>query len=599
MSFGPLLAKPKKRRFHIYDLEWVPADPAKALKYGMKPLELRLVGHFDGNRYREYRNIRDFLRGVCTAENSGVWFYAHAGGLADLVYVLEYLVDNPREGLHIKCSFSGSSAIIVRLDWGRYHWYFVDSYWLIRQPLREIGEWIGMKKGGEKESTDHFYAPIAELRDYNEQDTRILYTAIATFEQNILNLGGELQKTIASTALALFRRKFLKQKILTDDYVNECARAAYHASRVEPFELVCFDADYYDVNSSFPFAMTFEAPGNVERIGKKLRPGELGLAKAKITVPELEIPPTPYRGTDERVYFPTGTWEGWFSNVDLELLELRGGIIHKVTEAISFEPFSDLKDYAQTIYDWRKSSKDEALRVVLKFLLNSLYGKFGEGSQKQKVHINPPQEFFDIPEREPGGLGREMLMPGVHAVVEHKSIAHAHVPIAMHITSVARRVLENYLVQAPKVYYCDTDGFAVPARFKLPTSPELGGLKFEKHWYSGETPAPKLYAYREEEAGPWVVKGKGFSGVKRTDEELASLKSQGLNPRKMTYADFRTLLEHKDLYLEQFSRLRSLWRDGQTAPREVTVTKTWRGKARPKRAIMGQTTRPWKVSELR
>jgi DNA polymerase type B, organellar and viral len=595
MSFGPLHGKAKKRKIRVYDLEWVPGDPKKAAEHKMRPLELRVIGTFDGDRYQWFRTIPEFLRAVCTPETSGTWFYAHAGGLTDMVFLLEYLVDNPRKGRTIRCSFSGSSAIIVRIDWGKWHWYFVDSYWLIRQPLREIGKWLGLEKGGQADSTDHFYAPLSELVDYNERDNRVLYTAIRTFEGSILALGGELQKTIASTALNLFRRRFMKTRIYTDDFVNECSREAYHASRVEVFEPVCFDSDYYDVNSSFPYAMTFDAPGNVDRICKRLRDGELGLSRARVSIPECDVPPAPFRGKDSRVYFPTGIWESWFSNTDLELIEERGGQILDIRQSIAFEPFSELRDYAQTIYDWRKSSKDEALRVVLKFLLNSLYGKFGEGSQKQEVVINPGPEFFELPEREPGGLGREMLLPGVHAVVEEKEIAHAHVPIAMHITAVARKVLYNYIAEAPKVYYCDTDGFAVPGYSKLPTSPELGGLKLEKHIFRAEWAAPKLYAYQEEEGGPWTVKGKGFSRVKERD----SVGEFTGKTRRMNYEDFRELLEHKDVYLDQFGRLRALWRDGVTAPRERVVEKTYVGKVRPKRAPHGQTTRPWKVSELR
>lgn len=597
MSFGPLRKKPKARRFHVYDLEWYPADAMLAKKHRVEPLGLRLVGHFDGERYQAYRGIQEFLRAVCTRKNSGCWFFAHAGGLADLVFVLEYLVENPRDGLTIKCAFSGSAAIIVKVSWGGYHWYFCDSYWLIRQPLREVAKWLGMQKGGEDDSLEHFYRPWNELRDYNENDNRILYTAISTFQKSILRLGGEMQKTIASTALDLFRRRFMTESISTDDTVNEWARDAYYASRVEVFEHECHDADYYDVNSSFPFAMTFEAPGNVLSIKRKLRDGELGLARAKIRVPECDIPPAPFRGKkDRRVYFPTGIWESWFNNVDLEFLEERGAEILEVKQAVSFEPFADLKRYAETIYEWRRTSKDEALRVVLKFLLNSLYGKFGEGSQKQSVFINPPPEFFDHPERVPGGLGREMLMPGVHALVEDRSIPHAHVPIAAHITAKARAVLGAYLVQSPRVYYCDTDGFGVPSSVAYETSDKLGGLKKEKHIFHARFAAPKLYAYQEEEGGDWTIRSKGFSRVKLSSEEAEKL---GRSTRKITYEDFQQLLEHKDIPLEQFQRLRMLWRRGETRPSERIVPKTWVGSVRPKRAPgPGGTTRPWRVGEL-
>ena len=591
MALRPLAGKPTKRNFAVYDLEWIPGNAAKAKERGFEPMQLRLVGLYDGKRYEHFSDIRSFLNYACRKEYSGRWYYAHAGGLYDLAFVLAYIVDNPRPGISVQCAFSGSAAIIVKVTKGRHSWYFCDSYWLIRQPLREIGKWVGMAKGGAKESTETFYAPLPELIAYNEQDCRILYEAIRIFESSILKIGGQLQKTIASTALDVFKRVFLKETINTDESVNLAARDAYCASRVEVFETDCRRADYYDVNSSFPYAMTFAAPGNLKKIGRTYKEGEISLVKATIKVPDMALPPAPYRNPDDRrVYFPTGQWQSWFSNIDLEFLETCGGSIIKIDEVKTFEPFNALKDYAETIYEWRRTADSDALKVVLKFLLNSLYGKFGEGSQKQKVMINPPKDFFSIPEREPGGLGREMLMPGVHALVEERDIPHAHVPISVHITAIARRVLGEYLRQSPKVYYCDTDGFAVPDSVYYPTSSKLGGLKLEKHVYEAKFLAPKLYAYRQDSDQNWTVRGKGFSRI--LDQETG--KTHSLN-----YEDFKFLIEHKDLHLEQFARLRTLWKSGDTSPRELHQTKTWRGSVRTKRRMLPEGgSVPWNVRDL-
>ncbi len=606
MTFGPLTGKARVRKIHVYDGEWIPGNPRKAKEHGFEPLTLRLLGHFDGRRYNHYTRVPDFLNAICTRDNHNAWFYAHAGGLADLVFILQYLVDNPRPGVKISCHFSGSAAIIVKIERGGCAWYFVDSYWLLRQPLRDIAKWLGMEKGGAANSIDTFYAPLPELVSYNENDCRILHAAISTFQIKILELGGELQKTIASTALCLFRRRFLKHKLVTDEKINEYARLAYYASRVEVHERYCREADYWDVNSSFPYAMTFPAPGNVYRMGKTLRDGELGLQRARVRIPDSDgIPPAPYRGKDKRIYFPTGEWNGWFSNVDLEWLLERGGKIVRTYECVSFEPIDDLKGYAQTIYEWRRTTTDPALKVILKFLLNSLYGKFGEGRQKQKVIIHPDAEFFEIPERVPGGLGREMLMPGVHALVEDRDIPHAHVPISVHITAIARTVLGRYLVDVPKLYYCDTDGFgAKGATFE--ESDALGRLKCEKHIFEADFAAPKLYAYREKADGPWNIKSKGFNRVIELDEAgerkpMFDDDGKEINSRKMNYGDFQSILQHKDIYLESFGRLRSLWRQGVTAPADHIKDKTYQGNARPKRAPDGThgETRPWEISELK
>lgn len=602
MSLSPVIRKARRRRIEIYDLEWVPADERKAKAHGFTPLALRLCGHFDGKRYRSYTNVGEFLNAVCTQQKSGTWFYAHFGGRSDLIFLLEYLVANPKPYIRVECAFSGSAAIIVKLIRGRSHWYFVDSFWLIRQPLREIGEWLGMKKGGDSNSTDQFYVGLKELTEYNEQDCRILYTAIRTFEDRILELGGELQKTVASTAMALFRRRFLKQTINIDERINVFAREAYFASRVEVHALECTSADYYDVNSSFPFAMTFDCPGNIAREGKRLRAGEMGLVHATVKVPECSVPPIPYRGTDFRVYFPTGIWKSWLSNIDIELLEEQGGSVEKVHQAVAFEPFSDLKGYAETVYAWRKETSDPALKIILKFLLNSLYGKFGEGRQKQKVWVNPPEEFFEIEEREPGGLGREMLMPGVWALVEDKDIAHAHVPIAVHITARARALLTRYMIEAEKVYYCDTDGFAVPAPGPWGDSEELGALKKERHIYRARFAAPKFYALdtdvKNKDTGKlerkWVVKGKGFSRIRHVDSD------GNVKTARLSYEDFIQLQEQKEVQLESFASLKTLWRRGEIKPAEIISPKRWRNTVRPKRAPEsdGVNTRAWNVKEL-
>ncbi len=118
----------------MYDLEWVPGkfDPL-----GRMPV--RLVGVYDRERgYRCYQNVMAFLEHEMTHKNRGRWFYAHAGGLADFQFLLQKLIEC--KGYKIKASCSGSSLIIVHVTRGKNSWHFVDSYWLLREKLRKIGE---------------------------------------------------------------------------------------------------------------------------------------------------------------------------------------------------------------------------------------------------------------------------------------------------------------------------------------------------------------------------------------------------------------------------------------------------------------------------
>jgi hypothetical protein len=529
-----------------------------------------------------------------------MWFFAHAGGLFDIQFVLEYLVQNPKPGIRVSCAFSGPSAIIVRISNGKHSWYLLDSFWLIRQSLRAIGKWMGKAKGGEEGSTDIFYGPMGTLTDYNRDDCIILYDAIRTVEDTVLGLGGRLEMTIASTAMSLFRRRYLKREIHTSAKVNDISSGAYIASRVEVFERECLNSDYWDINSSFPYSMTFDAPGDFIGTSRRLKDDDsISLVKAVVSVRDCDLPPVPYRTDDRRIYFPTGTWSQWFSSVDIRLLESQGHTIERIDEVLYFESFHDLKDYANEIYTLRRDSDSPAEKIVLKFLLNSLYGKFAEGELKSKFLINPPPEFFDVPEiingKEPGT--RKFVTPGVWETFETREVPHRHVPIAMHITALSRKWLFEYMVKASKVYYCDTDGFGVPDTDKIyDESNELGGLKCEKHIFHGHFQAPKLYAYQESlpegVQGPlqYTIKAKGFSRV--VDDEGQS--------RTLNFGDYSDLLNKKEIHLERFTRVRGLLKSGNYKPRDLAHTKQLRGLTRQKRCFPddGSRSRPWTVSEL-
>lgn len=581
---SPIRRKRRKRKFIAYDLEWYP-DTYK----------LRLCGAYDGNNYFAYENVRDFLNGQLTKANHNAWFYAHAGGLYDFRFILEYLVSLNRPDIQVSAIFSGSSAIIITIKKGQYKWWFIDSYWLLRQPLAKIGEWMNFPKMDQDEG-NIFFADFKSLCDYNYIDCKILWMAIKAFEETLWDLGGQLEMTVASSALGLFRRAFLHEKIRPIPAVNTVARQAYIASRVEVIKKRCAEANYYDINSSFPYAMTFDAPGNFLTSSRRFG-NDPYLASVEIEIPDMYLPPIPYRSDEKRIFFPTGRWETWLTNTDIELLEETGCRIHRVNEVMHFEKFSQLRDYAQTIYQLRKDSHSEAAKQILKILLNSLYGKFGEASQKSKMHLNPDADFLTEKNKK-----REQISPGIWLVTEEIEIPHAHVPIAASITAIARRVLYNHMRHCSDVYYCDTDGFACNPLDKFETGNDLGALKLEKFVRQGQFAAPKLYAYeyastyRDEYGLPvledteWTIKAKGFSRIRQPGKAKS---------RNMQYEDFCNLLEHKEMYVDRFIRIKEGARKNDWTPRGEAQTKVWRAKVTPKRKFYEDgSSRPWNVHEI-
>lgn len=504
MALTRITSPRKLRRFISYDLEWVPADdipsgPAMDVKTRKmishersEPLKLRMCGVYDGleapaedpevragagsgppnskaGRYRCYDTIAAFLETELTSKNRGAWFYAHAGGAHDVEFVFDEIIKQvnlaqvpggPKaKSWKVRASFSGASAIIVHVTRGKSSWHFCDSYWLLRDALANIGRAIGLPKLDEekrttKAETVSYYrnTPIEKLRPYNVRDCEILWHAIDKFQNTVLATGGQLQMTIASTALQLFRRAMLKADIETSDAVNEAARRAYFASRVEVFNTRAEDFLIYDINSSFPHAMTFPAPGNLLGARRTIpeREEALYLADVLIEVPEMYLPPIPHR-IGGRVFFPTGIWRSWLSNVDIQLLLREGGRILKVYEAMEFEPMHELRDYAEKVYAARRESKTDYEKLVYKYLLNSLYGKFAESSWKAGVLINPAKIDRRI---------MKQLVPGVWQQEKQVPVGHVHVPLSVHITAIARRTLYDYLKecerQAEEYHYVDS-----------------------------------------------------------------------------------------------------------------------------------------------
>jgi hypothetical protein len=588
----PRTGEVKDRQIVVYDLEWYP-DTYK----------LRLAGLYDGDRYQAFTSIGELLDAMMVEEYRGAYIYAHAGGLADAQFLLQEIVQSRHE-ISVDGSFCGSSAVMLRLqDSSKHRWTLVDSLWTLRSPLRRIGLSIGLHKGGDWtcdasspgtlgegddphvkpiRSCGHieghcvYYAPLSILTEYNRRDCEVLWTALSRLQSELQDLGGELGPTAASCALRLFQRQYLKQEIPTSDGINEASRKAYQASRVEKFASYAGDAygypgvKFFDINSSFPASMQLPTPGRaLGRERRWLEGDDLALVRAKVTVPAgTYVPPLPYRAGDAHVYHPTGTWEGSFFGVDLRALLETGGRIEKVKWTLRFEPRSELRDYVQTIYELRRNETDEFRRDVYKLLMNSLYGKFAQREEKQRLLVRPSKVPPDA----------RRVMPGVYLLDESKHVPHAHVPVSAVITARSRQLLGGLLRTANergKVWYADTDSIVTNA--EMPTSDALGALKEETDKRVKESAVflrPKLYRVDDK------VKAKGF-------------------PR-LTRRQFDDLEAGREVHYARMIRIRERLGLGALEPGERATQKGLRTTTRPKRRpVEGvDDTEAWDVDEL-
>jgi len=585
----PYNGKREPLRLAVYDLEWIPGT-----------YEVRLVGVRDERGFRSYPTVLEFLKAELSSRNRGKVFFAHAGGLADVQFLLSEVIKRANPSFRIEGSWSGSSLIRCKVIQGKHAWTFADSYWLLRDSLERIGKSVGIEKLGdfwvcpEHPNCGHegkcvFYAPMEILKTYNERDCEILWLALQRFQNEILELGGKLRQTIASTALTLFRSAYLQRTIATDERVNQLSREAYVASRVEVFRRDAGQARGYDINSSFPHSMTHALPAELIETRSSWRGEECAIVDAEVSI-EHEIPPVPIRTKTGRVFFPTGRFRRRMTGDDLHLLLEAGGRIEAVHEAWIFRPFYDLAQYVRDLYEIRKNTDDPFRKVVAKYLMNSCYGKFAEAEEKSELLVNPPKRpKCSQPKICKGRCSCvEVFAPGIYKVGKRTTIAHAHVPIAAVVTAKSRALLTRALWSAPPIY-CDTDSNYT--EHELSESNELGRFKLEKEITSGTFLSPKLYRTFP---GP-TIRSKGF--------------------RRLSDDEFEALARGDGIAIRRMVRIAENFRAGIFDPREEEFVKhalshlsptelaragfASRKVIRPKRCVGDDgNTRPWHVSEL-
>lgn len=574
MSLKPIKSMPRTRRIVTFDFEWLP-----------KTYQLRVAGVFDGESFRHYGEDRykpdeiidAFLMAECKPRNRGAWLFAHAGGLADMIFVLPRLI---KKGWKVEGWFSGSSMVICEVENEHGKFTFCDSYFLLRARLADIGAKFGMAKGDVS-----WDAPFSQLLEYNKRDCELLHRAIIEFQATLQGLGGELRPTVASCALSLFRRSYLSRPIQTHKLINDTLQEHYFGGRVEAFYRGQFEhAWYMDINSCYPTVMLDELPGSLRKFGRN-PVGSLWFADCTVNVPaHIERPPLPVK-VDGKLYFPTGRISGIWASDELAYAESLGCRIIRISQSWSYYPTTDFRDYAQDLYDKRMSSESEAHRMIYKILLNSLYGKFGQREEKDKLLINPDTR---------PGPEAHMITPGMYLVPEHGTVMHRHIPLAAMVTAKARVLLGRKMDMAGSVYYCDTDGIITPNA--LPISSELGGLKLEMEVTEGEIVEPKFYKVTN--GTKTMVKAKGFS-LGRSSKQLTD------NERlKLSIEQWERIRDGKKHPTERMVRVRGLLkhlRDDPTfdgTPWDVELDKGRHNMA-PKRYYGADgTSRPWSIDEI-
>jgi hypothetical protein len=453
----------------------------------------------------------------------GGHFWAHAGGIYDLLLIAERL-----RSRGIKFAADLAAHRITRLTIGNLT--LRDSYSLIPFPMDELVSIIGEKPnelpwscecgrdcGGYCKIPTRCDLPFdPDLEDYCMADCRQLYRIIHRVKDHAAEHDIDLRGTLGSTAWATAKRVLELPDADLPWHLWRRVRKADKGGRLAITKPRAHGPGvHFDIRNAYPGALsklsipigaTRELGGTRARLAlERDRPG---IYNATVTVPEDSfLPPLPWR-CGGRVSYPTGTFSGsWPANELLAAIE-RGTKVVDVHGAIIWEAeaaiFGDLMQAWYAIR--RKVGKDTPLGSWQSRLAKALTGKFAELPNRERIIVHPDKLKICLRDGRckngcTGRCGRyeQLDLFGYVWSAPYWKLApsgHAHWSAYLRAHTRIQWLTAAERYKPGEICYGDTDSIWVTGRVKPePISEDLGAWEQKHVWTGLEVRAPKVYAF--------------------------------------------------------------------------------------------------------
>ena len=400
---------------------------------------------------------------------------------------------------------------------------FIDSMNYAMMSVNNMGKILKIPKLdtpdciGEKPKTNSEWE---YMKEYNIRDSLISMKFLKFLYDAFYDLGATPKKTIASTAMSLYTNKYITGEYHTKSPIQLKEQfLGYYGGRTEAFCRGYFeDFNYYDFNSLYPAVMTNEYPDpNSQRISFKNTTEFIeqyeGMSFVQVTTPaDCHYPLLPYR-IPGKIIFPKGSFTGAYTHIELRKALKLGYRIDKVFKTYYYlKTCTPYKDYVLDLYKLRLQYKNEVdeqgnkkenpMEYVVKILMNSLYGKFGQKFENKEMWVHKNNLTTELLNKydtsyQSGDfykLQRD-LPPSLYCI-----------PIWAAYTTAMGRIKLHEAIEDCEPLYCDTDSLIT--KKKLETSDKLGELKLEMKIKEGIIVKPKFYATRSEGNKDYVkIKG--------------------------------------------------------------------------------------------
>lgn len=329
-----------------------------------------------------------------------IW-YAHNAGGFDLLHLLPYL--RAREGVSIQIIWQGRKGRCIGMvvKQGRRRLELRDSFAICPTSLKKMAVAFAPELPKGELDFEHVTWDWRnrEHRDYLRRDVDALLTSVVTiWELSWKTFSCWPRWTLGSTAMRAWRQMLPEKTCIwqLNRPVEDWIRAGYYGGFVflrhygSKSNVVALD-----VNAMYPAVMRdHEFPLGSPFKVTAYDPRRLGIYKCVCYVPQsVGLPCLPLRHKDG-VRWPTGHFATTVTTPEIEYARSLGCAVEVVEGYVWPEriaPFREMVDRCEAL---RKDAPSKSgLSEFVKYLQNSLYGKFGTRREAEDVLLTEDEEL--------------------------------------------------------------------------------------------------------------------------------------------------------------------------------------------------------------
>lgn len=441
-------------------------DPTKIAS--IKLLERFLI-HISSEM--EYDNLDEIQ---VYAHNGGAFDYIFFKGIPNVKFLNEIKIGNKMKQLTL--SYRGRRFILK------------DSFPFINMSLKNAGIQLKISDEYKKKDfdivalsyADYFDSKYAAWKDYAVNDIHALREIIFKLEDMYSVFGESITNKLGVPGIAwnimhkscdVMRYAMYYPK---DQLLIKFIKSAMYGGRVFVFKRKQINCIGIDMNSLYPSVMSacefpIGIPHTIDLNTFNPLSDKLYIINCTLLAPNVQHAIHPHRTVNKRVIYPSNQYfTGSYSSVEIKEMLTDGYIIKDIYYGIEWNQKARIfEQTVNALYEIRKQYKQEgnAIELVIKLILNSIYGKFLESVDTKHEFISSDDiENFVISNDLKGKKvvsDYEQLINGQYEVRYNLGTPEIRKPvqIGVFVLSYARALVNKVirLIGIDNISYSDTD----------------------------------------------------------------------------------------------------------------------------------------------